>query len=98
MPSGIRVSQKVSISLKRFLLLERCPSAWKNLDLHLFRDEAVVFYVGQSYLAFARVWKHLRNGFKGHSGIGRFIWCNWPTSMKFTIELLNSKFEQFGAG
>jgi hypothetical protein len=87
--------QKVAISLKRFLLLECCPAAWKDLDLYLFRDEAVVFYVGQSYLAFARVWEHLRNGFKGHSVIGRFVWCNWPRSMKFTIELLSSKFEQF---
>jgi hypothetical protein len=65
------------------------------LDLYLFRDDAVVFYVGQSYLAFARVWEHLRNGFKGHSVVGRFIWCNWPKSMKFTIELTSSKFEQF---
>ncbi|MBI5566919.1 MAG: hypothetical protein HY870_18620 [Chloroflexi bacterium] len=87
--------QPVVISLKRFLLLDRCPPAWKNLDLYLFRDDAVVFYVGQSYLAFARVWEHLQSGFKGHSSIGRFVWCNWPTSMKFTIELLSSKFEQF---
>jgi hypothetical protein len=89
--------QKVAIPLKRFLLLERCPSAWKNLNLYLFRDETVVFYVGQSYLAFARVWGHLRKGFKGYSSIGRFVWCNWPTSMNFTIELLSSKFEQFDA-
>ena len=87
--------QKVAISLKRFLLTERCPIAWKNLDLYIFRDEAVVFYVGQSHLAFTRVWEHLLNGFKGHSTVGRFVWCNWPTSMKFTIELLSSQFEQF---
>jgi len=87
--------QKVAISLKRFLLIEQCPAAWKGLDLYIFRDEAVVFYVGQSYLAFARVWEHLLNGFKGHSIMGRFVWCNWPTSMKFTIELLSSQFEQF---
>jgi hypothetical protein len=86
---------KVSISLKRFLLIEQCPAAWKGLDLYLFRDEAVVFYVGQSHLAFARVWEHLLGGFKGHSMMGRFVWCNWPISMKFTIELLSSQLEQF---
>ncbi len=87
--------QKVVISLKRFLLIEQCPADWKIFDLYLFRDEAVVFYAGQSYLAFARVWEHLLGGFKGHSIMGRFVWCNWPTSMKFTIELLSSQFEQF---
>jgi hypothetical protein len=87
--------QNVIISLKRFLLIGQCPEAWKALDLYLFRDEAVVFYVGQSHFAFARVWEHLLSGFKGHSIIGRFIWCNWPASMKFTIELLSSQFEQF---
>jgi hypothetical protein len=87
--------QKVVIPLKRFLLIQQCPADWKGLDLYLFRDEAVVFYVGQSHLAFARVWEHLLSGFKGHSIMGRFVWCNWPTSMKFTIELLGSQFEQF---
>ena len=85
----------VAISLKRFLLVEQCPVDWKGLDLYLFRDQEVVFYVGQSYLAFARVWEHLLNGFKGHSIVGRFVWCNWPTSMNFTIELLSSHSEQF---
>ncbi len=88
--------QKVVIPLKRFLLIEQCPVDWKDLDLYVFRDEAVVFYVGQSHLAFARVWEHLLSGFKGHSIMGRFVWCNWPTSMKFTVELLSSQFEQFG--
>jgi hypothetical protein len=87
--------EKVVISLKRFLLIEQCPAAWKGLDLYLFRDEAVVFYVGQSYLAFARVWEHLLSGFKGHSIMGRFVWCNWPVSMKFTIELMSSQSGQF---
>jgi hypothetical protein len=86
---------KVVISLKRFLLIEQCPADWKNLDLYLFRDEEVVFYVGQSYLAFARVWEHLLSGFKGHSIMGRFVWCNWPKSMSFNIELLSSQSEQF---
>lgn len=88
--------QSIAIPLKRFLLVEQCPAAWKHLDLYLFRDAKVTFYVGQSSLAFARVWEHLKNGFKGHySIVGRFIWCNWPTSMNFTIELLSSRFEQF---
>src|SRR5262245_50135875 len=87
--------RNIAIPLKRFLLVEHCPESWKGLDLYLFRDENVVFYVGQSYLAFARVWEHLLNGFKGHSMIGRFVWCNWPKSMSFTIELLSSQSEQF---
>jgi hypothetical protein len=89
--------QKVVITLKRFLLIEQCPAEWKRLDLYLFRDENVVFYVGQSYLAFTRVWEHLLGGFKGHSRVGRFLWVNWPTSMNFTIELLGSHFAQFEA-
>ncbi|MEW5831041.1 MAG: hypothetical protein AB1846_19290 [Chloroflexota bacterium] len=87
--------QKVVIPLKRFLLIEQCPVAWKDLDLYLIRDEAVVFYVGQSQLAFARVWEHLLGGFKGHSIVGRFVWANWPASMKFTIELSGSQNGQF---
>ncbi|MGR9117675.1 MAG: hypothetical protein ACU85E_18205 [Gammaproteobacteria bacterium] len=86
---------RVIISLKRFLLIEQCPEEWKGLDLYIFRDNAVVFYVGQSYLAFARVWEHLLSGFKGHSIMGRFVWVNWPKSMNFTIELLSSQFAQF---
>ncbi|MBL8079343.1 MAG: hypothetical protein JNM55_15365 [Anaerolineales bacterium] len=86
---------KVVISLKRFLLIQQCPANWKNMDLYLFRDDAVAFYIGQSHLAFARVWEHLLSGFKGHSIMGRFVWCNWPTSMNFTVELLSSQFAQF---
>jgi hypothetical protein len=89
--------QKLAISLKRFLLTEHCPEEWKGLDLYLFRDESVVFYVGQSTLAFARVWEHLLSGFKGHSIVGRFVWCNWPRSMNFTVELLSSRSGQFEA-
>jgi hypothetical protein len=88
--------QKLSISLKRFLLIEQCPQDWKSFDLYVFRDDAVAFYVGQSHLAFARVWEHLLGGFKGHSIVGRFIWCNWQRSMNFTIELLSSRSEHFG--
>lgn len=85
----------IAIPLKRFLLIEGCPADWKYFDLYLFRDENIAFYVGQSHLAFARVWEHLLSGFKGHSIVGRFIWCNWPQSMSFTIELLSSQSEQF---
>jgi hypothetical protein len=88
---------RVLIPLKRFLLIQHCPADWKRLDLYLFRDDAVVFYAGQSQLAFARVWEHLLGGFKGHSIVGRFVWCNWPASMKFTIELLSSQSGQFSA-
>lgn len=90
-------TSKVTIPLKRFLLLEHCPTAWKSMDLYVFRDESVVFYVGQSHLAFSRVWDHLIGGFHGHSMMGRFIWCNWPKSMRFTIELLSSQFEEFNS-
>ena len=86
---------KVALALKRFLLIEECPEVWKGLDLYIFRDDAVVFYVGQSQLAFARIWEHLLSGFKGHSIVGRFVWSNWPASMRFTIELLSSQGEQF---
>ncbi len=87
--------QKVVISLKRLLLINQFPVDWKNLDLYLFRDDEIAFYVGQSHLAFSRVWEHLLSGFKGHSIVGRFIWVNWPKSMNFTIELMSSQSEQF---
>ena len=57
--------------------------------------DQVVFYVGQSESAFNRVWQHFLDGFKGRSTIGRFILCNWPTSMNFTLELLSSRSEPF---
>lgn len=86
----------IVLPLKRFMLLDACPPDWHALDLYVFRDENVVFYVGQSYLAFDRVWEHLRNGFKGRSTIGRFILANWPVSLKFNIELLSSQADRFG--
>jgi hypothetical protein len=87
------------LPLKRFILTdhERCPLEWKHLDLYLFRDEQVAFYVGQSQCAFGRVWDHLLSGFHGHSMVGRFMWANWPASMKFTIELMSSRSEAFTA-
>ena len=85
----------IVVPLKRFLLIGECPPEWKDFDLYLFRDNDTAFYVGQSQLAFARVWEHLLGGFKGHSIVGRFVWVNWPKSMSFTIELLSSQSEQF---
>lgn len=91
--------RNIALPLKRFILTDRehCPEEWKCLDLYLFRDEQAVFYVGQSQLAFARVWDHLLGGFHGHSMVGRFMWANWPVSMKFTIELMSSQSEEFAA-
>ncbi len=86
----------VTTSVKEFLLTEqRCPPEWRPFDLYLVRDDAVVFYVGQSYVAFDRVWRHILDGYKGRSVVGRFIHCNWPASMRFTIELLSSRSPQF---
>jgi hypothetical protein len=87
--------QTIAISLKRFLLLTDCPADWRAMDLYLFRDDDVAFYVGQSHFAFGRVWDHLLGGFHGHSMVGRFVWCNWPRSMSFTVELLGSGSPQF---
>ncbi|MCA9981842.1 MAG: GIY-YIG nuclease family protein [Anaerolineales bacterium] len=87
--------QQITLDLKRFLLTEQCPEAWHGFDLYLFRDEEVVFYVGQSDQAHGRVWQHLLNGFKGRSDVGRFVWCNWPKSMRFTIELHCSQADTF---
>lgn len=75
------------LPVKHFLTCESCPPEWLSYDLYLFRDETVVFYVGQSELAFARVWRHLHDGFKGRSLVGKFIRVNWPRSMNFIIEL-----------
>ncbi len=87
--------ERVVTTVKRFLTLEQRPAGWRSLDLYLFRDDEVVFYVGQSQLAFDRVWEHVRDGFKGRSVMGRFILCNWPGSMKFTIELSSSQSSRF---
>jgi len=82
--------------LRDFLLTEgRCPAAWRPFDLYLFRDDAVTFYVGQSYVAFDRVWQHILDGYKGRSVVGRFLLCNWPASLRSTVELLSSRSERF---
>jgi len=93
----IRRFASVVLPLKRFLTLEQCPSGWRGYDLYLFRDDEVVFYVGQSHIAFERVWEHLRGGFKGRSVVGRFVLCNWPCAMSFIIELMSSKSTHFNA-
>jgi hypothetical protein len=83
------------LSIKEFLVTEQCPDSWRAFDLYVFRDRDVVFYVGQSRLAFDRVWQHIGGGFKGRSVIGQFILCNWPRSMRFSIELQSSKSDSF---
>ncbi len=85
----------VITTVKEFLQVAQCPREWRRLDLYLFRDDRTAFYVGQSYLAFNRVWTHIRDGFKGRSDVGRFILCNWPGSMRFNIELLSSQLDRF---
>jgi hypothetical protein len=85
----------IVLPLKRFMLFETCPPDWRRLDLYLFRDEEVVFYVGQSYVAFDRVWEHFLGGFRWRSTVGRFILCNWPVSLKFTIQLMSSRSPAF---
>lgn len=85
----------VVTSVKRFIITAECPAEWRAFDLYLFRDEEVTFYVGQSQLAYGRVWQHVRDGFKGRSLVGRFILCNWPASMKLTIELTSSRSSRF---
>lgn len=77
----------VSIPLKQFLLIDPCPAEWHGYDLYLLRDEDVVFYVGQSHVAFERVWEHVRNGFRARSVVGRFLLANWPASLRFVVEL-----------
>jgi hypothetical protein len=83
------------ILLRDFLTLSRCPPAWRHYDLYLFLNEDDVFYVGQSYCAFDRVWEHLRGGYKGQSVVGLFVVCNWPRSIRFTVQLLCSRAGQF---
>ncbi|MBK9052828.1 MAG: hypothetical protein IPL78_18510 [Chloroflexi bacterium] len=85
----------VTLPVKQFMLMEHCPPEWRRLDLYLFRDDALAFYVGQSYVAFDRVWEHIRHGFRGRSVIGRFILCNWPKSLNYQIDLLSSQASQF---
>jgi hypothetical protein len=94
--NALKGGEFIAVSLKEFLLTEQhCPPEWRAYNLYLCRDDEIVFYVGQSYVAFDRVWQHILDGFKGRSMIGRFILCNWPTSMRFTIELHDSRSADF---
>ena len=89
---SLKAGDRIAMPLKEFLLTEQhCPPDLRHYDLYLCRDDEVVFYVGQSYVAFDRVWQHILDGFKGRSMLGRFILCNWPTSLRFTIELHDSR-------
>lgn len=85
----------ISLSLKEFMTVEQCPPEWQAYDLYVFRDGDVVFYVGQSYLAFERVWQHIRDGHKGRSVVGRFLLRNWPRSLNYRIDLLSSRSDYF---
>ena len=87
--------QCIALPLKRFLIVAECPPDWRGFDLYLFRDDEVVFYAGQSYLAYDRVWQHITDGYKARSVVGRFILCNWPGSMRYTIELWSSQADRF---
>jgi hypothetical protein len=85
----------VILPLKRFLQIEQCPTEWRNYNLYLFRDGELAFYAGQSYVAFDRVWTHIRDGFRARSVVGRFLLANWPASMRYVVELLSAGDEQF---
>jgi len=85
----------LAVTLKQFLTTTVCPPTWSAYDLYLFRDETLVFYVGQSQLAFERVWRHLHDGFKGRSLVGKFVRVNWPRSMNFVIELYKAQDPRF---
>jgi hypothetical protein len=95
--SSLAGCTRISIPLKQFLTTQTCPPPWLACDLYLFHDEVVVFYVGQSDLAFARVWRHLHDGFKGRSLVGKFVRANWPRSLNFTVTLLMSTDRAFAA-
>ena len=86
---------QLSLPFKEFLQIAHCPAEWRRLNLYLLRDAEVIFYVGQSFVAFYRVWRHFYAGFKGRSLVGRFIICNWPVSMRFTVELMSSRSARF---
>jgi hypothetical protein len=91
------MADHISLALKRFLIITECPTDWRASDLYLFRTDEIVFYVGQSHRAFNRVWQHIYGGYKARSIVGRFILCNWPTSLNFTIELWSSQADRFAA-
>lgn len=85
----------VILSLNEFLALDNCPPEWLGLNLYLFRDSEVAFYVGQSERAIERAWKHIHDAYKGRSVIGRFLLCNWPLSMHFILEFYHANHDRF---
>ena len=89
------MSCSIKVPVKQFILLDDCPPSWREMDLYVIRDENCVFYVGQSYQAFNRVWDHIKSGYKARSEVGLFILCNWPKSLSLEIELLSSHSEEF---
>ncbi len=91
------MADHIKFRVKQFIQLEECPEDLKKLDLYVIREENSVFYVGQSYCAFERVWDHIKNGYKWRSDVGRFILCNWPKSMNYEIELLSSSSLEFAS-
>ncbi len=89
------MADHIVLPLKRFLVVPACPPDWRGFDLYLFRDDEVVFYVGQSHLAYDRVWQHILDGYKARSLVGRCVLCNWPASLRWTIELWSSQADRF---
>lgn len=93
-------SSAIILTIKQFLTVSTCPLTWVGYDLYVVQESIIyeetvsnqpcVFYVGQSDLAFARLWRHLHDGFKGRSLLGKFIRANWPHSMNFGIVLYHS--------
>lgn len=85
-------SSVIMLTIKKFLTITTCPPAWLGHDLYVVREMVTpaagcVFYVGQSDLAFARLWRHFHDGFKGRSLLGKFVRANWPRSMNFGVDL-----------
>ncbi|RIK34250.1 MAG: hypothetical protein DCC57_24445 [Chloroflexi bacterium] len=93
----ILYEQTVALPIREFLLIEQCPEAWRVFDLYIVRDGEIAFYIGQSYQAFDRVWHHIRDGHKARSVVGRFILRNWPSSLRYTVELRSSRAACFAA-
>lgn len=85
----------LELPLRRFLVVESCPVEWQHFDLYLLRDGETTFYVGQSHTAFNRVWRHIYDGWKGRSLVGRFVLMNWPRALHFVVEFHDSRAERF---
>jgi hypothetical protein len=88
-------NDQIALPIKQLLTIQDCPPGWHRFDLYLFQEAAdsetaTVFYVGQSENAFLRVWRHLEDGFKGRSLVGKLVRVNWPASMNFVVELIDS--------